>query len=233
MENEHTIRVIARIRTDFGTKFGVPRQSSLVDESQGCIIFEREFRSPDAVRGLEQFDRIWLLWQFSEVRDGEWRPTVRPPRLGGNERVGVFASRSPYRPNRIGLSCVRLEKIETETPDGPVLHVRGADLVNETPIYDIKPYLPYADSFPSARGGFGEAHASDALCVVVSPDALCGFPSEKLDALRAVLRCDPRPAYQHDAERIYGMCFAGWEIRFRVDGGTLTVVQARPEPGKK
>ena len=219
----HTLRVIAHVETDFGTKFGVPRQSGLVDGLEGRVVFEPEFRAPEAVRGLEQFDRIWLVWQFSQaVREG-WSPTVRPPRLGGNERVGVFATRSPYRPNAIGLSCVRLARVEPDTPEGPVLYIRGADLVTGTPVYDVKPYLPYADSFPDARGGFGQAHADDRLAVRCPPEALGAFPAEKRKALLDVLSCDPRPAYQRDPARVYGMAFAGLEVKFRVDGDVLTV----------
>lgn len=228
MEAGDLFQAIARIETDFDAKFGVPRQSGLVDELEGRVLFEPEFRVPEAVRGLEQFDRIWLLWRFSQTARDGWSPTVRPPRLGGNERVGVFATRSPYRPNPIGLSCVRLVRVELSTSLGPVLYVRGADLVSGTPIYDVKPYLPYADSFPEARGGFGQAHAADTLHVELDAGALAGFPKEKLAALRAVLACDPRPAYQHDPDRVYGMHFAGWEIRFCVKDRVLTVTQAFP-----
>ena len=229
MDLTYTVRAIARIETDFDTKFGVPRQASLVDELAGRIVFEPEFRVPEAVRGLEQVDRIWLIWQFSQAVRAGWSPTVRPPRLGGNERVGVFATRSPYRPNALGLSCVRLERVEY-ADRGPVLHVRGADLMDGTPVYDIKPYLPYADSFPSARGGFGQAHAQDALRVDCPEEVLAGFPAEKRAALLAVLAHDPRPAYQGDPQRVYGMRFAGWEIRFRVADGVLTVVEVCRAP---
>ena len=226
---EYPVRVIAHIETDFEDKFGVPRQSSLVESLRGRIVFEPEYRVAEAFRGLEQFDRIWLIWQFSKAMREGWSPTVRPPRLGGNERVGVFATRSPFRPNSIGLSCVKLERIEQDRSLGPVLWVRGADLVNGTPIYDIKPYLPYADSFPDARGSFGEAHKDDVLSVE-SPEALLQrIPDEKRQALRDVLAHDPRPAYQSDPERVYGMRFAGFEVKFRVCGRVLTVTDLLAE----
>ena len=225
---QHSIRVIGRIETDFPDKFGIPRQSSLVESLRGRIVLEPEYRVMEAFRGLEQYDRIWLLWQFSLAVREHWKPTVRPPRLGGNERVGVFATRSPYRPNSIGLSCVKLERVEQDSLLGPVLWVRGADLVNGTPIYDIKPYLPYADSFPDARGGFGEAHKDDILTVEISDSLLLSVPEAKREALCDVLAHDPRPAYQEDPERIYGLSFAGLNIKFQVCGRTLTVIKILP-----
>ena len=216
---------VARIHTDFPSKFGVPRQSGLVPELQGRIVFEPEYRSPEAVRGLEGFSHIWLLWHFSAaVRENEtFSPTVRPPRLGGNVRVGVFASRSPFRPNRIGLSCVKLERLEPDSPQGPVLHVSGVDLMDGTPILDIKPYVPYVDAHPEASPGF--TSVPDRLLRCEIPDELLAkLPADRRDTLRGVLERDPRPSYQDDPERIYGFGFAGHEIRFRVRGGVLTVI---------
>lgn len=215
---------IAHIRTAFPTKFGVPRQSGLVDELRGEVVFEPEYRSPEAVRGLEQFSHIWLLWQFSaSVREG-WHATVRPPRLGGNERVGVFATRSPFRPNPLGLSCVRLETIEP----GPVLIVRGADLMDGTPIYDIKPYIPYVDCRPEASAGFTAGTQSHRLQVECAPSLWQRVPPQQRAALTGVLEQDPRPAYQSDPARVYGMEFGNFEVRFTVDGGTLTVQEILP-----
>lgn len=231
---QHTIRVIARIHTDFPTKFGIPRQSGLVESLRAQIIFEPEFRSADAVRGLADFSHIWLLWQFSgAVRDG-WSPTVRPPRLGGNTRMGVFATRSPFRPNPIGLSSVRLERVELDPHLGPVLHVRGADLMDGTPIYDIKPYLPYADCHPDAAGGFASAAERGPLEVDFPPQWKAQLPADRLEALCGVLANDPRPSYQNDPNRVYGLEFAGFEVRFRVEGRVLTVceVAAGPKTGK-
>ena len=219
------VRPIARIQTDFAGKFGVPRQSGLVPELRGRILFEPAFRSPEAVRGLEEFSHIWLLWHFSAAApEGEtFSPTVRPPRLGGNVRLGVFATRSPFRPNRIGLSCVRLERVEPDTPDGPVLHVLGADLMDGTPILDIKPYVPYADCRPEASGGFTTKEARRVRCVI-PPELTDRLSPDRLAALRGVLEQDPRPSYQNDPDRIYGFGFAGREIRFRVRDGELTVI---------
>ncbi|MGN0706463.1 MAG: tRNA (N6-threonylcarbamoyladenosine(37)-N6)-methyltransferase TrmO [Faecalibacterium sp.] len=218
-----TLKVIAHIHTDFPTKFGIPRQSGLVDSLRGEVIFTPEYRNPDAVRGLQDFSHIWLVWQFSgAVREG-WSPTVRPPRLGGNTRMGVFATRSPFRPNPLGLSSVRLEKIELRPELGPVLCVRGADLMDGTPIYDIKPYLPYADSHPDAAGGFTVQTQGHRLRVECAPALWAQIPPEQRGALEEVLANDPRPSYQHDPARIYGMAFGGLEIRFTVDGGQLTV----------
>lgn len=217
-------QVIARMHSEFPEKFGVPRQSGLVEELRGQIVFEPEYRVPEAVRGLEDFSHIWLIWEFSQAARERWSPTVRPPRLGGNTRLGVFATRSPFRPNPIGLSCVKLERVELQTPQGPVLHVQGADLVDGTPIYDIKPYLPYADSRPEARGGF-TADLEDHLLTVEIPEPLLKqIPPGRLSALQAVLAQDPRPAYQQNPERIYGLDFAGLRVKFTVSQKFLRVI---------
>ena len=226
MENNAILmRPIARISTDFQSKFGVPRQSGLVPELTARITFAPEFRSKDAVRGLEEFSHIWLLWQFSAaVREGApFSPTVRPPRLGGNERVGVFASRSPFRPNNIGLSCVALAEIDLDCPEAPVLAVRGADLMDGTPILDIKPYIPYADCRPEASGGFTDTVTARHLRVVIPPATAARIPADKLASLRGVLAQDPRPTYQDDPDRVYGFGFAGMEVKFTVADGVLTV----------
>ena len=228
MGEEMTVRAVARIRTDFATKFGVPRQSGLADSLEGQVVFEPEYRSPDAVRGLEGFSHLWLLWQFSACTGQGWSPTVRPPRLGGNVRMGVFATRSPFRPNPIGLSCVRLERVETDPALGPVLHVRGADLMDGTPILDIKPYLPYTDCHPDALGGFAPPPGEAALEVRAEPAVLSHLPPDKRKALLEVLSQDPRPGYQHEPGRVYGMLFAGCDVRFTVEDGVLTVREARP-----
>ena len=219
----HTIKVIARIRSDFPTKFGVPRQSGLVPELRARVVFEPEYRSPDALRGIEGFSHLWLIWQFSGAVRDDWSPTVRPPRLGGNTRMGVFATRSPFRPNPLGLSCVKLEGVEWDTEDGPALLVSGADLMDGTPIYDVKPYVPYADAHPDALGGFASARA-ETVAVEFPPELLARVPEERRAALTGVLAQDPRPQYQDDPERVYGMAFGGMEVRFRVSGGVLTVV---------
>ena len=219
------LKIIAKIHTDFPTKFGIPRQSGLVDELKAKIIFEPEYRVSDAVRGLEDFSHIWLIWQFSEaVRDG-WSPTVRPPRLGGNKRMGVFSTRAPFRPNAIGLSSVKLERVEITRDLGPVLHVSGADLMDGTPIFDIKPYLPYVDSHPEATGGFAQPLTSYELNVDFPEELLERVATAKREALIAILKQDPRPAYQKDPDRVYGFPFAGQEIKFTVDDerGVLTV----------
>ena len=224
----YTLAQIAHIETDFSEKFGIPRQSGLVEELRARIVFEPEFRSPDAVRGLDGYDYIWLVWQFSTVvqagQDGtNWRPTVRPPRLGGNERVGVFATRSPFRPNAIGLSCVKLESVQHEDGFGDVLIVSGADLMDGTPIYDIKPYLPYADAHPEALGGFAPS-PKETIEVKSPPELLQKLPEGQREALLGVLAQDPRPQYQNDPERVYGMSFGGWDVKFRVKDGVLTVL---------
>ncbi len=218
------MKVIAHIHTDFESKFGVPRQSGLVDTT-ATIVFEPPYRVTEAVRGLEDFSHIWLIWQFSEAVREDWSPTVRPPMLGGNTRMGVFATRSPFRPNPIGLSCVKLERVEISPTLGPVLYVSGADLMNGTPIYDIKPYLPYTDAHLEATSGFAGT-VPDRTVRVNDPDNLLSVVAEdKREALVNVLASDPRPTYQHDPERVYGFGFAGYEIRFRVDDKILTVVE--------
>ena len=214
---------IARIRNDFPTKFGIPRQSGLVDELEAAVVFEPEFRNPDALRGIEGFSHLWLIWQFSAAVRGGWSPTVRPPRLGGNARMGVFATRSPFRPNPIGLSCVRLLGVE-HGAEGPVLRVAGADLMDGTPILDIKPYLPYVDCRPEAVGGFAPAAPERRLTVECPPELLAALPEGSRAALLGVLAEDPRPAYQNDPERVYGFGFAGAEVRFRVEGERLIVL---------
>ena len=220
-----TIRVIARMKSDFPTKFGIPRQSGLVEELHSTIIFEPEFRNPDALRGIEEFSHIWLIWQFSEAVRQEWSPTVRPPRLGGNTRMGVFATRSPFRPNNLGLSSVKLLGVEHTKEYGTVLHVAGADLMDGTPIFDIKPYIPYGDSHPDATGGFTD-HAKDFVLQVQFPQHLLDkIPQDKQAAAIGVLSHDPRPSYQKQADRIYGLNFAGFDIRFQVNGDTLTVLE--------
>lgn len=219
------MKIIAKICTDFSEKFGIPRQSGMVEGLEGKIVFEKEYRNPDVVRGLEGFSHIWLLWRFSKTADAKWSPTVRPPKLGGNIRMGVFATRSPFRPNPIGLSSVRLKKIEMSDKFGPVLIVSGVDLVDGTPIYDIKPYLPYADSHPDAIGGFSDYAGKELLEVQIPKHLLEKLPDGKREALRQVLALDPRPSYQEDAERIYGFGFAGYEIRFRVRGKRLMVTE--------
>ena len=216
---------IAHIHTEFPTKFGIPRQSGLVPQLEARIIFTPEYRNPDALRGLEGFSHLWLIWEFSAARREGWSPTVRPPRLGGNRRLGVFATRSPFRPNPIGLSCVELEAVTQDPALGPVVTVRGADLMDGTPILDIKPYLPYADCHPEAVGGFAAAQAGAKLTVDIPAPWREHLSPERLLALEGVLAQDPRPSYHADPERVYGMEFAGLEIRFRVAGGRLTVCQ--------
>ncbi len=219
----HTIKVIAHIESDFKTKFGVPRQSGLVPELTARVVFEPEYRNPDAFRGIEGFDRLWLIWEFSQSVLDEWRPTVRPPRLGGNTRMGVFATRSPFRPNPLGLSCVVLERVEWDAPDGPALLVSGADLMDGTPIYDVKPYAPYADAFPDARGGFASTRP-ETVEVDCPPELLTRVEDGKRAALLGVLAHDPRPRYQDDPERVYGMTFGVYEVKFRFADGVLTVI---------
>ena len=218
------MKIIARIHSDFPSKFGIPRQSGLVEALKARVVFEPDFRSPEAVRGLEGFSHIWLIWQFSQAVREDWSPTVRPPRLGGNTRMGVFATRSPFRPNPIGLSCVELSGVEWDTPDGPVLHVRGADLVDGTPILDIKPYLPYCDAKPDATGGFTDGLSAAALSVDCPPVLLERLPETDRPGLLAVLANDPRPRYQNDPQRLYGLTYAGQNVTFRVEGDKVTVV---------
>ena len=223
MENV-TIQVIARMHSDFATKFGIPRQSGLVEELRSTVIFEPEFRNADALRGIEGFSHLWLIWQFSEALRTEWSPTVRPPRLGGNTRMGVFATRSPFRPNNLGLSCVKLLGAEHTEQFGTVLHVGGADLMDGTPIFDIKPYIPYSDSYPDAIGGFTDTADQFLLTVDFPEQLLSQLPQDKQSAALAVLSHDPRPSYQRKPGRIYGLTFAGFDIRFTVENSTLTVV---------
>ncbi|MBR1561137.1 MAG: tRNA (N6-threonylcarbamoyladenosine(37)-N6)-methyltransferase TrmO [Clostridia bacterium] len=219
-----TLEPIARIRSDFPEKFGIPRQSGLIDALKATVVFEPKYRDPSALRGLEGYSHLWLIWEFSESVMEGWSPTVKPPRLGGNKRMGVFATRSPFRPNPLGLSCVKLEGIDLGTPDGPVLRVAGADLMDGTPIYDIKPYLRYADCHPDARGGFTDAVKDHALAVDFPDELLALIPEDKREALVRVLEQDPRPGYKHaDPERRFGVAFAGYDVRFTVRDDTLTV----------
>lgn len=227
MPLEFNMQPIAHIRSDFSEKFGVPRQSGLVEELEADIVFTPAYRNPDALRGLEDFSHIWLIWVFDRAIRDTWSPTVRPPRLGGNTRMGVFATRSPFRPNPIALSCVKLAGIR-HTSEGAVLHVQGADLVDGTPILDIKPYIPYADSHPDALGGFAAAPAGAVLEVTIPPTLLERVPPERRTALRGVLAQDPRPHYQNDPQRVYGFPFAGLEVRFTVEGTHLTVRDILP-----
>ena len=219
------IKPIARMHSDFPTKFGIPRQSGLVEELRSTIVFEPEFRNSDALRGIEGFSHLWLIWQFSEAVRSDWTPTVRPPRLGGNVRMGVFATRSPFRPNSLGLSCVRLLGVEHTEEYGTVLHVGGADLMNGTPIVDIKPYIPYSDSHPDALGGFTDTAGDFLLQVDFPAELLNKLPEEKREAAVGVLSHDPRPSYQRSPERIYGLSFGGFDIRFRVEEKLLTVLE--------
>ncbi|MBQ8287441.1 MAG: tRNA (N6-threonylcarbamoyladenosine(37)-N6)-methyltransferase TrmO [Clostridia bacterium] len=218
-----SLRIIARIHSEFPTKFGIPRQSGLIDSRRATIVFEPEFRSPEALRGIEGYTHLWLLWQFSECVGKDWSPTVRPPRLGGNRRVGVFATRAPYRPNPIGLSSVKLEEVRLNTPDGPTLVVSGADLMDGTPIYDIKPYLAYVDSHPEATDGFALSQKEGVLAVDCPDELLLLLPESRRQALLDVLSQDPRPQYQNDPERVYQFEFAGVHVEFSVDGDVLAV----------
>ncbi len=222
----YNFKTIATIHTDFGSKFGIPRQSGLLKKLSGVIRFEEEFRSRDALRGLEGFSHLWLLWIFSEnVRD-TWKPTVRPPRLGGNAHLGVFATRSSFRPNPLAMSVVQIERIDLDTPHGPEIHVLGADLLDRTPIVDIKPYLPYADAIPEATGGFTDSIEFTPLQVEIPATLLKRIPADKQELLKEVLASDPRPAYkakQDDIDRIYGFSFAGFEIKFKVNAGIATI----------
>ncbi len=221
-----TIEPIAYIRTAFPEKFGIPRQSGLAASLQGRIVFEPAFRDPESLRGLEGFSHLWLIWEFSANRkaSGQWQPTVRPPRLGGNTHMGVFATRSPFRPNPLGLSCVEIESIDADSPEGPVIHVRGADLMDGTPIYDIKPYIRYADSHPEAVCGYVDSLEEPCLEVVLFDEIRKVIKEEtRLNALVETLQLDPRPSYHSDPERIYGICFSGYNVRFRVSGNVLEV----------
>lgn len=222
-ENEYVIKPIAYIKNALNTKFGVPRQSGIAKELISEIVFEPEYRVHDSLRGITDFSHIWLIWGFSEARRDDWSPTVRPPRLGGNERLGVFATRSPFRPNSLALSAVKLENIRRDSLLGDVLVVSGADLMNGTPIYDIKPYLPYADCIPEAKGGFAP-DSGKVLSVHYSEDLMSVLKKDERNALVEILARDPRPQYHNDSERIYGMSYGGYEIRFRVDGDDLFVI---------
>ncbi|MCL2828434.1 MAG: tRNA (N6-threonylcarbamoyladenosine(37)-N6)-methyltransferase TrmO [Oscillospiraceae bacterium] len=216
---------IAHIRSDFTEKFGIPRQSGVVSELRATVIFTPDYRDPEALRGLEEFSHLWLIWGFSQVGRGGFSPTIRPPRLGGNARMGVFATRSPYRPNPLGLSAVEIAGIDLTATDGPVIHVLGADLLDGTPIYDIKPYLPYADCLPRATGGFAAEAPDPRLRVEGIEPWLTLLPVDKRASLRALLAQDPRPSYQRDPDRIYGMQFAGFDIKFQISGQVLTVLE--------
>ena len=218
------MEIIARMHSDFATKFGIPRQSGLVEELRSTIVFEPAFRDPECLRGIEDFSHLWIIWQFSQAVEHGWSPTVRPPRLGGNTRMGVFATRSPFRPNHMGLSCVRLIGVEHTRQYGTVLHVGGADLMDGTPIFDIKPYIPYSDCHPEATGGFTDT-AKDFLLEVNFPgELLCKLPEAKQQAAIGVLSHDPRPSYQRNPDRVYGLTFAGYDLRFTVKDSTLTIV---------
>jgi len=227
MPEEIRMKIIARIHTDFPTKFGIPRQSGLVEDLKSYIVFEPEYRDENALRGIEQFSHLWLIWQFSEAVRDDWSPTVRPPRLGGNRRIGVFATRSPFRPNAIGLSSVKLEGVRRDPVLGPILDLSCADLMDGTPILDIKPYIPYSDAHPEASGGYTDQTIQHHLQVHFPDELLGRVPAEKQKPLLGVLEQDPRPSYQDDAERVYGLPFAGMEIRFRVEGELLTVVDVQ------
>lgn len=224
-QENHSLRIIARIHTDFPAKFGIPRQSGIVDALKAVIVFEPQYRNPDALRGLEGFSHIWLIWGFFNTIRDTWAPMVKPPRLGGNTRMGVFATRSPFRPNALGLSSVKLSSIELHSELGPILHITGADLMDNTPIYDIKPYLPFTDSHPEAAGGFADPLKDYALEVEFPEHLLSLIPAEHHEALLGVLAHDPRPSYHTDPERIYGFGFAGFNIRFTVHGNLLTVYE--------
>ena len=227
MSESHPMKVIAHIRTQFPSKFGIPRQSGLVEELRGSVVFTPEYRNPDALRGLEDFSHIWLIWQFSGAVREHWSPTVRPPRLGGNRRMGVFATRSPFRPNPIGLSSVRLLGVERHPELGDILQVAGADLMDGTPIYDIKPYIA-PDLHPDAAGGFTTGLDERRLAVDFPPALLDRIPAEDRPALLGVLSRDPRPSYQKDPERVYGLSFAGWDVKFTVRDGVLIVRNVLP-----
>ena len=224
---EISMHPIAKMRSDFPTKFGIPRQSGLAENLRSTIVFESQYRNADALRGLEDFSHLWIIWQFSEAVRKEWTPTVRPPRLGGNIRMGVFATRSPFRPNSIGLSCVKIIGLEQTPDNGTVIHVAGADLMDGTPILDIKPYIPYCDAHPEALGGF-TTNADDYLLIVDFPPGLLEqLPTDKRAAAVEVLSHDPRPSYQADSERLYGLSFAGFDIRFTVENNTLYVKEVK------
>ena len=219
---ECTMKIIAHIETDFKEKFGIPRQSGLVDSTKGKIVFESEYRNGDALRGLDGYSHLWIIGQFSKAVRDAWSPTVRPPRLGGNKRMGVFATRSPFRPNNIGLSCVKIERVDFENAE---IYVSGVDMLDNTPIFDIKPYLPYVDSKADAVGGFSENYIDYALEVRISDELLAKLPEEQRITILKILEEDPRPSYQNDSERVYGMKYADYNIRFKVSDGILTVLE--------
>lgn len=226
------MKTIAIIHTDFPTKFGVPRQSGLVEDLKGRIIFAPEYRQAEAFRGLEEYSHIWILWEFSQAKRERWSATVKPPRLGGKVHMGVFATRSPFRPNPIGLSCVKLDEVEFDEKLGPVLHVSGVDMVDGTPVYDIKPYLPYTDSHPEASSGFAGNVAGHALEVRFPAEELQKFPAEKREAACEILRQDPRPIYRKSEDQVFKLEFAGWDIHFTVDGDVLKVVEVVRREGR-
>ncbi len=223
------IKVIARFKCELSSKFGVPRQSGILPGLKGAIVFEPEYRNDDALRGLDNFSHIWLIWGFSETERDTWSPTVRPPRLGGNTRMGVFATRSPYRPNAVGLSSVRLDRIERHPELGAVIHVLGADLMDGTPIYDIKPYLPYSDCHPDAGGGFASAAPEKTLKVTFNEKCTKLLPEESRNALMEILAFDPRPSYQNDPDRVYGMGYGEYNVKFTIDGNSLKVIDILPK----
>ncbi len=222
--------IIARVHNDFSTKFGIPRQSGLVDAIKSTIVFEPDYRNITAVRGLEDFSHIWVLWEFSQAVRKDWSPTVRPPRLGGNKRIGVFATRSPFRPNPIGLSCVKLEYIDFDCKNAPVLHIAGTDMLDSTPVYDIKPYIPYADCHPEATGGYTETVERKLLEVIDEKECLKQLPDNMVQALYGILANDPRPAYQDFPDRVYGFEYGGYEIKFSVKDGILQVISVTGIP---
>ncbi len=224
MKDNNPLNIIATVKSDFKTKFGIPRQSGLIPELKSKIVFTPEYRNPEALRGIEDFSHLWLIWKFSENETEKWSATVRPPRLGGNTRLGVFATRSPFRPNPIGLSCVKLERVIYDTEQGAVLEVSGADLLDGTPIYDIKPYIPYTDSHEDASGGFSTAVYSDSINVIIPEEIESSLSQETVIPLKKILAGDPRPAYQNDPERIYSFEFSNYRIKFRVSGTDLTVI---------
>lgn len=217
------MKIIGHIRTDFPSKFGIPRQSGLIDDLKGKIVLEPEYRNPQVYKGIEEFSHIWLLWEFSEAKKEHWSATVKPPRLGGKKRMGVFATRAPFRPNNIGLSCVKLDRVEQDEKDGPVLWVAGVDLLDGTPIYDIKPYIPLTDCHPEASEGYTRETKIHELKVEFPEELLNQYPEEKRQAVLGILAQDPRPTYFQDPERVYGVPFAGFDVKFRVDGDLLIV----------
>ena len=221
---EGVLHPVAHTESDFQEKFGIPRQSGLASSVRSRVVFEPEYRDANALKGLEGYSHIWLIWMFSGTDRGKWSPTVRPPRLGGDARMGVFATRSPFRPNPVGLSCVRLESIERDTPQGPVIHVSGIDMLDGTPVFDIKPYQPATEAHPQARAGFTKDYAGYRLCVHCPQDLLQIVPDGVREGLLETLSLDPRPGYQHDEERIYGISYAGYNVQFRVSGQELTVI---------